>query len=425
MVKSPGLALTAILSLTPGIGAIVAVFSMIWDGILHPWPYLGADRICKIFVMGRNADDSYTPPLTRSELDLLRQAHFIEAMQTFDFGAATMTGTVIPQGIPVVHISGNVFLFLGVRPLLGRYLLPSDGPGNPEAQPVALLSYDFWQRYYGRDRDVVGKLIRLDKRNYTIVGVMPAGITWQGADIWLPQTAAGEANSYYAPVIRLRKGVTPAAATAELAPLFEQFDRLCSQQQKFPSDYHLKVETITEYYVRTLGGTLGMVFGTVPLLLLIGCANLSTLLLARGAAREGEFAMRVALGASRGRIVRQLLTESLLLALTGAGLGILLSFRLVAFIVSSFPYQSFPGEANFHVHISILIFSAGLAILSGALFGILPALEVSRPQLARAIESGGPCPRASLALSHLMGRLVPGETGDWGWFSPVPRSSIW
>jgi len=133
MVKSPGLALTAILSLTPGIGAIVAVFSMIWDGILHPWPYLGADRICKIFVMGRNADDSYTPPLTRSELDLLRQAHFIEAMQTFDFGAATMTGTVIPQGIPVVHISGNVFLFLGVRPLLGRYLLPSDAPGNPEA----------------------------------------------------------------------------------------------------------------------------------------------------------------------------------------------------------------------------------------------------------------------------------------------------
>jgi predicted permease len=401
MLKSAGFALTAILSLMLGIGATVAVFSVTWDAILHPWPYLGADRICKIWVVGKTADDTYTPSLSSSEIDLLRQAHSIEDMQTFDWATATTTGAAIPQDIEICHMSGNAFLFLGVRPLLGRYLLPSDAPDNGDAQPVALLNYHFWQRYYNLDPSIIGKQIELDKRKYSIVGVMPAGINWQGPDIWLPLKMTADANSYYHPVIRLRKGVTPAAATAELAPLYKQFDRMRTQQQKFPSDFHVKVETITEYYVRMLGGTLNMLFAAVLLLLLIGCANLSILLLARGAAREGEFAMRVALGASRGRIVRQLLTESLLLALTGTGLGVLLSFQLVTFIVSRMPEYSFPGEADFHVHIPILIFSAGLAILCGALFGILPALELSRPQIAHAVQSG-----SQKLAGHIRGRRI-------------------
>jgi predicted permease len=401
MLKSPGFAVTAILSLTLGIGATVAVFSVIWDAILHPWPYLGAERIAKILVMGKTDNDIYPPFLSRSELDLLRQAHSIEDMQTFDWRTAALTGAAIPQDVLVSHMSGNAFLFLGVRPLLGRYLLPSDAPGNGDAQPVALLNHSFWQRYYSLDPAIVGKQIELDKQSYTIVGVMPAGVNWQGPDIWLPQPMTGDANSYYCPVIRLRKGVTTAAAAAELTPLFKQFDRMRTQQQKFPQDYHLKVETITEYYVRTLGGTLNMLFAAVLLLLLIGCANLSILLLARGAARESELAMRIALGASRGRIIRQLLTESLLLALTGTGLGVLLSFRLVAFIVSRLPEDSFPGEANFHVHIPILVFSAALAILCGALFGILPALELSRPRFSRAMQSG-----SHKLAGHIRGRRI-------------------
>jgi putative ABC transport system permease protein len=399
--KSPGFALTAILSLMLGIGATVAVFSVIWDAVVHPWPYLGADRICKIWVVGKTENDSFTPSLTKPEIDVLRQAHSIEDMQTYDWAAATTTAAAIPQDILICHMSGNAFLFLGVRPLFGRYLLPSDSPANGGGQPVALLNFRFWQRYYNLDPSIIGKQIELDQRSYTIVGVMPAGMNWQGADIWLPLNAAADASTNYIPVIHLRKGVTTAAASAELTPLFKQFDRARSQQQKFPPDYHLKVETITEYYVRMLGGTLDTLFGAVLLLLLIGCANLSILLLARGAAREGEFAMRTSLGASRGRIIRQLLTESLMLALTGTALGVLLSFQLVAFIVSRMPEGSFPGEADFHVHIPILVFSAALAIFCGALFGILPAIEYSRPQLAFAMQSGSP----KLA-GHIRGRRI-------------------
>ena len=186
--------------------------------------------------------------------------------------------------------------------------------------------------------------------------------------------------------MKLKNGVSPAAAQAEFLPLFQQFDR--EKPNYFPPQFRIAVRTIADRYVQDLGITLYLLFCAVALLLAIGCSNVSILLLARSTARQHEFAVRSAVGASRSRIVRQLLTESLLLALIGAGAGALLAYQTVGFIVARLPEYSFPHEADFHVNPPVLLFSVSLAILSGLLSGVFPAVEVARRQISHVMQAG-------------------------------------
>ena len=285
-----------------------------------------------------------------------------------------------------IYLTGNAFNQLGVPALLGRGLLPSDAPEGQDPQPVAVLGYQFWQRHYNGERDVIGKNIQLVHKNYMIVGVVPSRFTWGDADVYLPLKVSADASRAYNVEVKLKPGVSHAAIDAEFQSLFEQFAK--ETPKHFPADgFRVNVQGFNDRFMKELGPTLYLLLGSVALLLLIGCGNVSILLLARGTAREHEFAVRAAVGAGRARIMRQLLTESLVLALSGAALGVLLAYRLVAVIVSMLPESSFPHEAAIRINLPVLCFSVGLAIFTGVFFGLSPALQFSRPEVSQVMQA--------------------------------------
>jgi predicted permease len=284
-------------------------------------------------------------------------------------------------------MTSNGFQYLGVPMALGRGLLPSDAVGNVNPQPVVVLSYKFWQRHFNGNPAVVGQVMQLTRKSYTIVGVAPSRFTWDDADVYMPiDLALGHENAY-AVGLRLKPGISHAAAASALGPLMQQFAKQ-SPANFSQRPFRVTVAGLNDDFIQRLGGTLALLLSAVALLLAIGCSNVSILLLARGAARQHEFAVRSAIGASRSRIVCQLLTESLVLSLTGAALAILLAFRVVAVILTMLPESSFPHEAAIHINMPVLSFSVAVAVLTGVLFGLWPAVELSRPDLRGIMQAG-------------------------------------
>ena len=383
--KRPGLAATAILSLALGIGATTAVFSVIYALLVNPFPYYAADRMVDLVLVNERGEE-WWPGITGPQLKLLSQAKCVEnAAATFGTWNLTTTDEELPEDVPSVNMTSNAGSYFGVPALLGRTLIPSDAPEGQDPQPVAVLSYAFWQRHFNGDAMVVGRTIQLVHKTYTIVGVMPSRFAWQNADVYLPLKVPGGASDLYDPTIRLRPGVTHAAADGELQPLLEQFAK--ETPSHFPKKFRVHVKGINEQYVAHLGKSLFLLFGAVGLLLAIGCANVSILLLARGTARQQELAVRSAIGASRWTIQRQLLTEALTLSLAGALGGILLAYRLLAVLVGWLPEYSFPREVVIQINLPVLAFSVAAAILTGALAGISPAFQFSRPDISLLMQS--------------------------------------
>jgi predicted permease len=249
-----------------------------------------------------------------------------------------------------------------------------------------VLSYKFWQRHFNGDPSELGQTLQLVRKNYTIIGVAAPRFTWDDADVYLPLKVTQDPTPSYYVGVRLKPGVTHEQADAALQPLIEQFAK--ETPKHFPHDhFQLKVVGLNEDFIKRLGGTLSLLFSAVALLLAIGCGNVSILLLARGTARQHEFAVRAAIGASRGRIIRQLLTESLMLSLTGTALGVLLAYKLLSVIVSLLPQYSFPHEAAIQINLPVLGFSVFVALLTGVLFGLSPALQLSRPEVSQVMQS--------------------------------------
>ena len=383
--RNPAFSLTAILSLALGIGATVSVFSVIYSAVIDAWPYAGFNRVCQINTVSKNGDEG-SPGLTGPEIRQLRQPSPVEDLLAMQGWNLIITGSDIPEDVRGLYFSGNGFQFFGIPAMLGRYILPSDAPDGEDPQPVAVLSHNFWRRHFNGDPNIVGKHIQLVHKDYTILGVMPPRFTWGDGDVYLPLKMGQTSADIYGVLVKLRSGVSTATAEAEFTPLFQQFDK--NTPNRFPQQFRLKVFKMGDYYVRDLRRTLYLLFCAVALLLAIGCSNVSILLLARGTARQHEFAVRSAIGATRTRIMRQLLTESLLLAVVGAGLGTVLAYQAVAFIVARLPEYSFPHEADFHVNLPVLAFSVGLAILSGIVFGIFPALDIGRNEINPTMQSG-------------------------------------
>jgi putative ABC transport system permease protein len=404
--KSPGFASTAILSLALGIGATVAVFSIIYAVLLNPWPYSGADRICFVNLLDK-AEDDFVPGLTGPQIRVLQQAHAVEDLVGLDGSNLMVTGSDAPEGVQVADLTGNGFQFLGVPVMLGRYFVPSDAPDGQDPQPVVVLSYKFWQRHYNGDRSVIGKTIQLQHKSYNILGVLPPRFTWGDADVYRPLRVLQNQTNHYTTMLKLREGVSTAAAEAEFGPLYQQFDK--ETPNGYPKGFKLRVRNISYVYIHQLGPTLYLLFGAVALLLAIGCGNVSILLLARGMARHHEFAVRSAVGASGSRIVRQLLTESLILALTGAGLGLLLAYQNVGLIVAWLPEYSFPDEAAFHVNPPVLLFCIGTAVLTSVLFGLFPALQFARPEISQVMQSNSPKVAGGIRGRQLHTALIAGQ----------------
>src|SRR3984957_14845911 len=383
--RNPGFAAVAVLSLALGIGATTAMFSLIYAVLLHPFPYAGADRIMNPhFFQAQHPDVFQWFTLSEAQLDDLRLAAPVDSVLGFTDRHLEITNDGLPEDISGVYLTENAETFLGVRPLFGRMIEPFDA-----GHPVVVLNYRYWQRRFGRDSHVIGRTLEMDHAPYTIVGVMPRSFAFNDiagvGDVYLPASlvravANGPAPSYL-PWIKLRPHVTVAAANAALEPIVREIMKIHSVASLA---WHLGLQPIIVPYQQNLGRTLALLLAGVVLLLIIGCANCSILLLARGRARQYELAIRTAIGASRWRIVRQLLVEALVISCTGAVVGVAASYWLARFLLLLSP-DSFPAESVIRINAFLLAFSVALALFSGILFGLAPALRLSRNDLARAL----------------------------------------
>jgi predicted permease len=385
LLKNPGFSLTAVISLALGIGATTAVFSVVYAVLMNPYPYAASDRMVHMR-LSDNTQQDMGMGLTGGQWQQIRKSPVVEDAFMEDDWSLTVTGRDLPEDVQGVYLTSNSFNFFGVPAALGRGLLPADAIEGQDPQPVAVLSYKFWQRHFNSDAGVVGQTIQLVKKNYTIVGVAAPRFTWGDGDVYLPLKVTQDPIKAYYVGIRLKPGVTHKMADGALAPFINQFAK--ETPKHFPTtEFKFHVIGLNEDFVKRLGGTLYLLFSAVALLLAIGCGNVSILLLARGTARQHEVAVRTAIGATRGRIIRQLLTESLLLSVTGAALGVLLAYRGLATIIALLPKYSFPHEADIRINLPVLIFSITVSLLTGILFGLWPALTLSRPAVSQIMQS--------------------------------------
>ena len=406
-VRNPGFSAVAVLSLALGIGATTSMFSLIYAVLLHPVPYADWQRLTYPIYLN---DDQPTSPerwfvFTWPQYQQLLKADCVEDAVGDSDATSEITGQDIPENVTLTYITENVGGFLRVPALLGRNIQSSDSEAARQ-QAAVVLSYDFWMRHYNGDRDVLEKTLELDHKPHIIVGVMPKDYTWE-PDLYVPMSLQPTRDRIVLPIIKLKHGVSLDRANAEIGALVYQFAK--ETPQYFPSRFRMHLEHITDRVVTAIGHALILLFVAVIMLLIIGCANCSILLLARGMSRESELAVRAALGASRYRIIRQLIVEALVLAITGSLLGILLAYWMAKLIFSLFP-DVFMHESVIRINLPILAFSIALAFFSGLLFGLLPSLRISRPDVATVVQSAG--------------RKVAGRSGQARSFSMLIAAQI-
>lgn len=386
LLRSPGFTVTAITSLALGIGAATAVFSIIYAALINPYPFRDASGILRLSARTKSGGIE-TLDLNTIQIQELRQLPIIQSVLAMDYHAMTMTNQGLPENVNVIGLISTGFDDLGVPPAMGRGFIPSDGPvdGHSDPQAVALVSYKFWQERLGSDPQAVGKRIQLDNQTYSIIGVAGSRFRWYNADVYLPLKMAPDPDHVCLIDFRLRPGVTAAAANAALQPLVDQFAK--AMPKRFPEQLSMQVEDLNAWVSRSMSGTLYLLFGAVILLLTIGCGNVSILLMAQGTARQQEFAIRAAAGAQSRRIIRQLLTESLLLAFLGVAFGVFASYGILAAMKTVLPQYAFAPEVVIRINLPVLLFSAGIAVVTALLFGLWPALELSKTQVAQIIVS--------------------------------------
>ncbi|MGC1607011.1 MAG: ABC transporter permease [Candidatus Acidiferrum sp.] len=382
--KRPGFTLTAVLSLTLGIGATSAVFSVIYAVLLDPFPYPDAARTMEIRLKDKAGHERFAG-LTGPEIQLLRKTKSLEDVVGMGGWNLTTTDGDLPEDVIGMQISPEAPNHWGTRALMGRWLIPSDAPFGEEPQAVVVLSYPFWQRYYVGDPNVVGRTIQFVHKPYKIVGVMPPRFRWGEADVYMPLKVTSDPSIYFGASLKLRPGVTVAQADAELQPLMEEFAK--QAPDRYPDKFRVNLRNILDIYARPLGPILYLLLGAVASLLLIGCANVSILLLARGTERQHELAVRAAVGASRWQMIRQLLTESLSIAVAGTLFGVLLAWKSLGLITAWLPEHTFAAESVIKMNVPVLLFSIGLAFGTTMVFGLWPALQLSHPDLARLMQS--------------------------------------
>jgi predicted permease len=406
IIKSPGLTVTAVISLALGIGATTAVFSVIYAALMNPYPYPAADRIVRLTVTSKEGSGHWAN-LNGPQIQQVRQMPIVENVLAMDYHAMTLTGQELPENVNVIGLISSGFQDLGVPPLLGRGLMPSDAIDGQDPQPVAVLGYKFWQKFYFSNPDVLGKTIQLDRKNFVIVGVAAPRFTWYMGDVYLPLKLTQDPGLTCIVDLRLRPGLSHDAANAALQPVLDQFSR--DKPKYFPEHFKVDVEGLNDWVVKGISGTLYLLFGAVVLLLAVGCGNVSILLLARGTARQHELAVRAAIGARRSRIARQLFTESLLLAAIGAGLGVLTAYGILAGIKVLLPRYAFAPEVVIHINLPVLAFSVAVALATGILFGLWPAIRLSRTQVNQMMQSNARRMAGSVRERRTHNALISGQ----------------
>ena len=387
LLKNPGFTAVAVLTLALGIGATTAIFSVVYGVLISPYPYAKPQEIWVPGLRNSQANQRMRPYRQSEFLELAKLPAFSDVMAT---GPENMllTGDFAPESLQTVRVSGNAFRFLGVPPVVGRWLQPSDVRPGGEPEQVVALTYQLWQRLFGGDTNAIGKTLRLDDQPYTIIGVMPPRFGWwTSSGLWLPLGADAREQRGVFPIARLKAGVSPAVAEQQLHGLHLQLAK--ENPSGFPKESF--TSTLTNYLDITVASdemqrSLQLLFGAVGILLLIACANVANLQLARAASRAREMAIRLSVGAGRGRLVRQLLTESVLMSILGGLLGLVLAVWITKLMIALMPGFNVPNEARIEVNGYVLLFCAVVAVVTGILFGLVPALQSSRPNLVEALK---------------------------------------
>jgi putative ABC transport system permease protein len=389
--KNAGFSAVAILTLALGIGANTAIFSVIHGVLLSPLPYNDPDRI--VLVLESNPTRGFpqfsvSPP---NYIDWKKDSTSFEQIASIARGDFNYTGGAEPERISGARVASSFFAVMGVTPTMGRTFLPEDDVVGKAG--VVVLGYGLWTRRFGSDPQVLGKSLTLDGQSYRVVGVMQDGFQFpRGVDLWLPSEFDADALSpgargahYLRVMARLKPGVSVDKAQSEMVAISK---RLEQQYPKTNTGWTAKLLTLNEATVGNVRPTLLVLFGAVGFLLLIACANVANLLLARATARQREIAIRFSLGASRLRIARQLLTESILLSGIATGAGLLLAEWAIR-ALRTLPPSNLPRAANIGLDLPVLGFAAGVAVLTGLLFGFAPALQITRGAPSETLKEGG------------------------------------
>jgi len=413
--KNPGFTAVAVLTLALGIGANTAIFTVVYGVLLRPLPFPQADRIVQLAEVYRGQSDEMD--LTSKQLDHLRQDgqlfEHIAGYTDVGFNLATADEAEHLRGMPV---SVEYFQVLGVRPALGRDFLREEDQGDGEH--VAILSHELWMRRFGGDPAAVGRKVLMDGEAYTVVGVMPAGLDPRAsselnpgvrADVWVPlelvaKTAGSGENI---PVVaRLRPGVTPVQLQSQMDLVTQDF------RVRYPED--VTKETVMSFrpYQAMIGADMRpfllVLLGAIGFVLLIACANVANLLLAKSGSRGREIAVRLAVGASRSQLLRQLVTESILLALAGGALGLALASAGMGSLLAMAP-STLPRLSDIRLDARIFAFTFAVSLLTGVLFGLAPAIYATRTNLIETLKEGEGRASAGGRRSRLRKGLVAGE----------------
>ncbi len=382
--KHPGFTVLSVLTLAVGIGVNTAMFSVVHAVLLKPLPYPEADRIVWMTESGPEVSNRWVSYPNFVDWRARNQA--FESMSTFRGWFVNLTGSDRAENINSRMVTAGYFKVMRATPLLGRDF--TDADDQPDAPPVTIISHAFWQQRFAGDPNVVGKQVILDDKGYTVIGVMPESFVHQGPPpLWLlmgPMNwKARDVRVGGSVIARLKPGVTIDQARAEMNRISQQLF------QEYPvhnaGANSVTVVSLQDNITRNVGTALKILFGAVGLVLLIACANVANLLLARGASRRKEFAVRAALGASRWRIVRQLLMESLLLAITGGALGLVVASWTMSFL-AKVAHETVPRMSGVEIDGRVLAFNLGASLLTGILFGIAPALRFSKTDLQETLK---------------------------------------
>ena len=408
-IAKPGFTVLAVLTLALGIGAATTIFSVIQNVLLDPFPYLDARRVVALQIH----DLSSSRPggrgflQTAEFLDYREQsAHLFE-----DVIGGTNEDVLLTTGESTELLTGglvtaNMFAFLGVQPALGRGITPEDA--KPGAPPVFVMAHKLWLRQYNLDPGILGRSFTLNGVPTTLVGIMPRRFTKLASDLWRPVTLSRAdpqlRDRYFMFQARLKPNVTKQEAAAALDVIARRAATV--YPRNYPKQFSVNVIGWIESIVGQFGKTLYTLAGAVGLLLLIACSNVANMLLARAAAREKEMAIRSSLGASRWRLVRQLLIESGILALAGAALGCLFAYLGLKGLVLLIPEGFIPREADIRLNVPVLLFSLAVAGLTSMVFGLVPALQTARTNMVEPLKDSGKGVSGGFRGGRLRGAIV-------------------
>src|SRR5258708_4688354 len=380
LAKQPGFALLAILALALGSGAATTIFSVLQNVLLDPFPYTNAEKVVTFYIHDVNDKGPYGRSAFQVPefLEYQEQNHVFEEViggGNEDVLYSTGEGTEQFTG---AYVTPNTFTFLGVPALLGRTTTLEDA--KPGAPPVFVMSYKTWRKNFSMDPAILGRTFILNGVPTTLVGIMPKRFTKRGADLWRPialDRADAETNKkYFLLQARLKPGVTLREVESDIDVIARRMAQV--YPKNYPQNFTVRAESWLDSLVGQFRKTLYTLTAAVGLLLLIACGNVANMLLARATAREKEMAIRASMGASRWRLIRQMLVESLLLAIGGAAVGCLVAYGGIKVLVDFIPQNSIPQEAEIRLNVPVLLFSLAAAALTALLFGLAPALQLAK-----------------------------------------------